>query len=150
MSCQSIMTADPPTLQGDASIETGMRALLETHLSAMPVIQQDGRYLGMFGVRKLLTFMLPSAALLDNLVIDLAFVKDPIGDFRARLAEIRGQFIRDHLETEGPILRPDTSIMEVILLLCRSRNILPVVDEKSQRLMGVVSSWHAVRAIAEP
>jgi CBS domain-containing protein len=39
-------------------------------------------------------------------------------------------------------------IMEVILLLCRSRNILPVVEKSDGRLVGVVSSWQAVRAIA--
>jgi len=147
MSCRSIMTVDPATLLGDATIETAIKALLETRLSAMPVVEAGGRYLGMFGVRKLLTSMLPGAALLDNLVLDLSFVKSPIEEFRARLEEVSRRPIRDHLELEGPILRPEMPIMEAILLLCRSRNILPVVEEEGERLVGVVSSWQAVRAI---
>lgn len=148
MSCRAIMTANPAVLKGDSTIEVGMKALLDSRLSAMPVVDGAGRYLGMFGVRKLLAAMIPSAALLDNLVLDLSFIKDPIGDFRNRLDEMRSRKISDHLETEGPILRPDMSITEVILLLCRSRNILPVVEKDSGRLLGVVSSWQAVHAIA--
>lgn len=149
MTCKSIMTADPAALKGDATIDVAMKALLDAHLSAMPVIDASGRYIGMFGVRKLLTFMLPSAALLDDLVLDLSFVKDPIGDFKTRLDEVRKQRIADYLEEAGPVLRPEMPIMEVILLLCRTRNILPVVEEGTDRLLGVVSSWQAVRAIAE-
>jgi CBS domain-containing protein len=47
-----------------------------------------------------------------------------------------------------PVLRPDTPVVESLLLLYRNRSALPVVDEATGRLAGVLSYWDALAAIA--
>ena len=43
---------------------------------------------------------------------------------------------------DAPTLKPDSPLMEAVLLVYRTRNFVPVVDPASKRLIGVVSTWH--------
>ena len=52
-----------------------------------------------------------------------------------------------HLRTDLPVLRPDTPIVEALLLFYRERSTLPVVEAASGRLLGVLSYWDALSAI---
>jgi CBS domain containing-hemolysin-like protein len=41
------------------------------------------------------------------------------------------------------------SVTEALLLLVRNRSALPVIDETTQRVVGVLSYWDALAAIAK-
>jgi CBS domain-containing protein len=46
------------------------------------------------------------------------------------------------------VLRPDLSPVEALLLFYRNRSTLPVVEEGSGKLVGVLSYWDALAAIS--
>ena len=52
------------------------------------------------------------------------------------------------MQTDTPILRLDTPVMNAVLYLYRTRSYLPVVDEASGKLLGVVSTWDVLGRIA--
>ena len=54
----------------------------------------------------------------------------------------------DYTQTDSPRLHPDTPIINAVLLLYRTRTYLPVVDEGTGRLLGVVSTWDVLARIA--
>ena len=56
--------------------------------------------------------------------------------------------VGDDAQTDAPVLRPDTPIMNAVLFLYRTCTYLPVVDEQSGRLVGVVSTWDVLGRIA--
>ena len=57
------------------------------------------------------------------------------------------QPVGDHAEAVGPVLHPDTAISQVVVHLTESRNNLPVVEEDTGKLLGMVSYWDIVGRI---
>ena len=147
MGCSSIMTASPVTLRGDDSVAQAAEVLLNKRFIILPVVDADGRYLGLFGAFELLRALLPRAATINHLIPDLGFMADDLPVLREKFGELRTQRIAAHLRTDLPVLRPDTPIVEALLLFYRERSTLPVVEAASGRLLGVVSYWDALNAI---
>jgi CBS domain-containing protein len=148
MTVRSFMTADPLTLRADDSVGWAAEIMLANRYLILPVVDGSGRYTGVFDLWDLLALLLPKAATLDKLVPDLGFIADDLPAMQRRLREAGGQKVGPLARPDLPVLRPDTPVVESLLLLYRNRSALPVVDEATGRLAGVLSYWDALAAIA--
>ena len=148
MACLEIMEADPPVLLGTDTVGKAVSVLLERRYLALPVVDASRRYLGLFAKSRLFGLMLPSIVALEDLLpkiaqlTDLAYLSDDMDDLRERFAALRDRPVADFADREAPTLKPDSPLMEAVLLVYRTRNFVPVVDPVSKRLIGVVSTWH--------
>ena len=148
MACQEIMKADPPVLLGTDTVGKALSLLLEKRYLALPVVDGQRRYLGLFAKSRLIGLMLPSIVALEDVLpkiaqmTDLAYLSDDIDDLRARFDALRDRPVSDFVDREAPTLKPDSPIMEAVLLIFRTRNFVPVVDPASRRLVGMVSTWN--------
>ena len=68
-------------------------------------------------------------------------------ELQAKLKEIGGQPVGPLARADLPLLKPETPVVEALLLLYRNRTTLPVVDE-NDCVIGVLSYWDALAAIA--
>lgn len=155
MTCQSIMTVHPPVLRPDDTVRTALKLLVSQRILAAPVVDQDGRYTGMFGKRRLFSLLLPTVVAIDEVLPniahlpDLAFLPDDLGAMRDRLKAVADHPVAEYVDKTVPVLRPDSPLMAAVLLLYRTRNFIPVVEERTGRLVGVVSSWDTLGRIGE-
>jgi CBS domain-containing protein len=147
MTVQTIMTAKPPTLRADDTVARAATLMLGRRYLVLPVVDADGRCTGVFDMWDLLALLLPKAATLDHLVPDLGFLGDDLPSLQAKLQEIGGQPVGTLARPDLPLLKPDTPVVEALLLLYRNRTTLPVVDADN-RVVGVLSYWDALAAIA--
>jgi CBS domain-containing protein len=149
MKCLDVMTAPPLTLQRDEPVAAAVERMLAHRLSSLPVTDDRSRYLGVFRLRRFLGLMLPKAATVDHLIEDVSFVSEGIDDLKRRLAAVRDQAVAKHVDDTLPTLRPDMPLAEVLLLLYRSGNTLPVVEKPGGKLLGVVTSWDVLDRMTE-
>src|SRR5262245_24177437 len=149
MTVRSIMTADPLTLRGDDTVARAAELMLGHRYLILPVVGVDDRYVGVFDMWDLLSLLLPKAATLGELVPDLGFLGDDLPGLRARLDEIGKQPVGPLARPDLPALKPTMSVTEALLLLFRNRSALPVIDEETQRVVGVLSYWDALAAVAK-
>jgi len=147
MTVQSIMTAKPLTLRSDDTVARAAELMLGHRYLILPVVDADGRCAGAFDMWDLLALLLPKAATLDHLVPDLGFLGDDLPNLQAKLKEIGGQPVGPLARPDLPLLKPDMSVVEALLLLYRNRTTLPVVDADNC-VIGVLSYWDALAAIA--
>lgn len=147
MTCSAIMTANPATLRGDDTVAQAAEVLMGKRFIILPVVDGDGRYLGLFGAFELLRLLLPTAATINRLIPDLGFMADNLPALQEKFAQFRDEPIKAHLRSDLPVLRPDTPVVEALLLFYRERSTLPVVDRASGRLLGVLSYWDALASI---
>jgi CBS domain-containing protein len=148
MTVRSIMTADPVTLRADDTVGTATDLLIGKRFILLPVIDADRCYLGEFDVWDLLRLLLPKAATLDDLVPDLRFIADDLPGLQAKFAALRSVPVGPLARTNLPHLDPEMPVTEALLQFYRNRSSLPVVDRATGRLMGVLSYWDALGAIA--
>jgi CBS domain-containing protein len=148
------MTANPVALHRADPVRKAVQVLLEQRMLGIPVVESDGRYAGMFARSELIAVMMPRVlALADRLpeiarMLDVGYISDSIDDVRARYRAVADDPVEKHMQTDAPVLRPDSPIITTLLFLHRTRNFLPVVEEKTGKLVGIVSTWDVLARIS--
>ena len=118
-------------LAADDSVGDATRRMLADRVSDLPVVDADGRLVGMFKLDRLFASLLPKAALLGYGMPDLAFVSDSLG--RAARADARGRRREAcAISSSSPITSSTRTRapLEIVLLLYKGANNIPVVDAR--------------------
>lgn len=153
VTCRSIMATDFAVLSASTTLTECVRTLLQNRVLAMPVVDENGIYLGHFRKNLVISAVLPQVAVLDERIdrisrmIDTGLLQDTMEDVRARFALVAIDPVRLHLDREAPVLRPDQSLATAMYYLYRGRNFLPVVDPADGRLVGVVSAFDVLETL---
>ncbi|TAN59202.1 MAG: CBS domain-containing protein [Rhodospirillales bacterium] len=148
MTCRSIMNPDSPRLALPMTVETAIDVLFHAHLRSLPVVDEKGRFQGLFGSHQLLQLALPKAAMIDE-EQGFAFVTEGPEVISERLKEVAKHSLERYLDKEGATICPDVSIVEALHLLYRHRDDLPVVDPKTGKFLGLISARRAVGKLME-
>ena len=137
------MLSNPVTVRDTATLAAAIELLFQHRIKALPLVNEQGHYRGLFGIHTLVRALLPRAATLDegSGLTDLTFVHDTLDTVRERLAGHLLEPVIDFSDQDLKPLAPDTSLLETLLILHRHRHTLPVVDPASGRLLGIVTYW---------
>lgn len=147
MNCSDIMSDPPLVLRRDDKVADALKKMLDSRLTSVPVTDAKGRYIGMFRVRRVLGLALPTAATVDHLVEDISFLHEDLADLTRRLDTVRNSPVSKHLDETVPSLKPDVQLSEVLLQLYRVSNTLPVVEQPSGKLLGIVTSQRILNSL---
>ena len=148
------MTSGLYTLKPTDSVADALLLMHEKHVRNIPIVDESGSFVGLFGLRRLSHLLLPKVAL--NLgkhsISDLHFLPDEIMQMGDRWHEIADQPVDHFLEKKKKLLfcAPETAFPELLSLLDESKDTsLPVivVEGDSQKLVGMVSTWDVLEGI---
>ncbi|GAB6043666.1 CBS domain-containing protein [Endothiovibrio diazotrophicus] len=152
MSCDSIMIPDPPSLRADTPLDQAMQVLAEHRAHSLPVVDDDGRFVGMFDLHQLMKLLLPKAVTMELGLRQVSYVTDTVDTWehlRRQLKKIGDDPVADHLTTDVPVVHPTTATLEALRNLYHRPGQIPVVEKASGRLVGVISCWDVIDRIGE-
>ncbi len=122
-------------LRDDMPVAEAVRAVLDSGLPALPVVDGDEKLVGIFGEREFL------GALFPKYVKELpyaAFVPKSIESVLEKRASCRTEPVREHMNTEHVDVAPDYSDVQLAETFLHHRVlIVPVTD--AGRVVGVVT-----------
>jgi len=147
MTAASIMFTEPTTLKPTDLISTAAACIMKYRYRSVPVVDEEGCYMGMFGVNCLLKQVLPKAAIMEYGLDNVSFIHESLADLHERLREVEDEPVTVCMNTEIETVTPDTPLVETLLLLYHTKTSIPVVEENSCKLMGMVSYWDVGRHI---
>ena len=135
----------PEPLHVDDTVEVAVRKVLDSGLPALPVVDGDERYAGIFGERE---FM---AALFPGYLRELkgaSFLSRSLDDALERRVTCRQEKVAQHLNREHVDVDSDYADTQLAEIFLHHRVlVIPVVHEG--RLQGVIPRGLFFRAIAE-
>jgi CBS-domain-containing membrane protein len=134
------------SLRDSDTVIEATRRMLGARIADLPTVDDHGHLRGMFRLDCVLAHLLPKGARVGEGLQDLAFMRDDVGHLRDRMREVADRPVRDFLVPPAHTVRPDTSPVEIILLLFKGQNNVPVVDEDG-RLVGMASAREILAAI---
>lgn len=150
MTASLVMNPHPAVLHKDELIAAGIDKLMTLRYRNIPVVSDNGTYLGSFSMHCLLRLVLPKAVLVEGGLDTAPFVSDTLKDLRQRLKDVENKPVSYCLaQTDVSVVGPDTPLVETLLALYHSHASVPVVDPESQRLLGLVSYWDVGHKILE-
>jgi len=150
-SCRSIMSAPPAVLKPTDTVSFALQSIVKHRLPALPVVDADGRYVGMLPRSRLIALAMPRVLSHEDEqhplshLLEVGFIHDRLSDLQARVDAVASEPVSHHMDTDVPVLGPDTPLMNTMLFLYRRRNILPVVENGI--LLGIVSVWDVLARI---
>ncbi|MGD0864319.1 MAG: CBS domain-containing protein [Rhizomicrobium sp.] len=150
MSCAFIMTSQPPTILDSDSVADAAGKLVAHRAAALPVVDAEGRYVGMFGIRDLLGLLVPRSALAGDLVPNLRFLGDDPDALRSKFQAAKGRTAGETADRRMAILHPDMPEIEALRACSREQATLAVVARDTGKLVGVMCCWDAIEALTAP
>jgi CBS-domain-containing membrane protein len=139
MTAGAIMSVNPVTLRDSDSVAAAAKALGEHRQIGLPVVDGQGRFVGMFGLNDLLSLLVPRVALAGDLLPNLRFLGEDVSRLKETYRQVKDKPMREVCDRQAVTLRPDTPLMETVRLFCKSHTTLAVVEARSGRLAGLVS-----------
>jgi len=150
MTAKLLMNPSPVVLGTDNTIAEGARQILVKQRRSLPVVDGDGRFQGMLTANCLLYLCLPSAATMAKGLDNMPYVTDSLQDVSERLTRYLDEPVSLCLKVENvAIVRPETPIVETLLILYQTKANLPVVEEGTDRLVGMISYFDVGTKIME-
>ncbi len=144
-----IMDRTPETVQPDTPVEDVVRTLRENELPGLPVIDDDGKLVGIVTEADLILpddqgdLHIPHYI---NLFGGTVFL-EPLGRFEDRLRKAFASKASDMMTRDPDSVAPDTSVREAARMIHDTgHNRLPVVEDG--RLVGVVTRVDVLGALA--
>lgn len=137
----SVMDPNPTSVRSDDLIGTAARYIMKHRYRNLPVVDEEGRYLGIFGVNCLLRLVLPKAAVMEKGLDGVSFIHETLSDLHERLREVAAEPVSRCMNLDVATLPPDTPLVETLLLLYRTKTSIPVVEPETDRLLGMISYW---------
>lgn len=139
MTARLLMNTKPTVLKQSDSIGKAVRMIMEHRYRNIPVVDDVGRYLGVFGVHCMVRMILPRAVTMDRGLSSIPFVTETLVDLRRRLHDIEDLPVMIGMTHDAPVVAPDTELLETLMTLNRTRTSIPVVEPATGRLVGVIS-----------
>ncbi len=147
LTCKDVMGIEQSTLRPADTVSTAFHLMRQKGIRFLPVVAEDGTYIGVFTSPTLIKLLLPRAITIQmsgkgsRSLSNLGFYHVDEEDFHDSLAEEKDEPVINHLSDPDniPIVSPDTPMMEGILLLHKYKRHVIVVEPKTGRFVGVVS-----------
>ncbi|MCP4699825.1 MAG: CBS domain-containing protein [Gammaproteobacteria bacterium] len=156
MSTETIMSTRLYTLSPKTTVAEAVALMIKYQVRNLPVVDEESNFVGLFGVRRLLSALLPKVMGMDlgpYSLTDLSFMPDAPTDINKHLLEIGKHPVSNYLEKKKRLVfcKPSTPLPELLELLYQNDTSLPVliVKGKSKKLVGLVSRWDIVNKIAK-
>ena len=141
MTAASVMDPNPTWVRPDDLIGTAVKYIMKHRYRNLPVVDEDGRYLGIFGVNCLLRLVLPKAAVMEKGLDGVSFIHESLADLHERLRDVEKEPVSVCMNKEVAPVAPDAPLVETLLILYRTKTSIPVVDPESGKLVGMISYW---------
>jgi len=140
-----LVVESPPLLRVEEPVEPAVRKLLEADLPALPVVDEGGRYAGIFGEREFVAAIFPGYL---KELRHAGFVPRSVDDALERREASRRETVGEHMNTEHVDVGPDYSDSAVAEIFLHHRVlVVPIVDDG--RVTGLITRHGFFRAVAE-
>lgn len=146
MTAQNLMNPNPVTLRLTDTVAAAGEHIIKEHLRHIPVVDDQGRYVGTFSIYSLLQLALPKAVTMKEGLSNAGFVNEQNAELAQRLRERGNEPVSQWLSKDH-VIHPNSSAMDAVLLLLKGHVSVPVVDKANQRLVGMISSWNVIEKL---
>jgi CBS domain-containing protein len=146
MRVKDVMVTEVKSIFPDISVSEALEFLSKEEISGLPVIDKDGKLVGMFTEKDIIKYILPGYL---EKVGGFVYEDNPKA-IRNKVKElISERKVCEVMRKEVITIGPDSSISEVarIMLIGKVRRI-PVVD-KEKKVIGIVARGDVVKAFVK-
>jgi CBS domain-containing protein len=146
LKARDIMTREVHTVSPDTTVEELAHLFVETGVSAMPVVDDEGKLVGIVTETDLIARDRPLHIPTVISLFDWVVYVESQERFREQVKKITARQVREICTTDVASCSPDTLVCDIAsLMVDRSVHLVPVIED--QRLVGVVARLDIIRSM---
>ena len=140
-----LVLQSPPLLRVDERVETAVRSVLDAGLPALPVVDAQDRFAGIFGEREFMEALFPGYL---KTLKGAAFLTRSLDEALEKRESCRVEAVGRYMLTEHVEVGPDFSDAQIAEVFLHHRVlVIPIVDGK--RVVGLITRSDFFGALAE-
>ena len=144
---KEVMVANPVTVKTSDSVETVLKLLEEKHISGLPVVDDEGKVVGVVSEADLLFQEKPIRLPLYLTFLDSIIYLESLDKFKHQLQKSLGIFVADVMTSKVMTISADAPVSQAAeIMLSKRINRLPVVD-RAGRLVGIITRHDLLQAL---
>jgi len=144
---QEIMTKDVLTIKPGEDVEKAARLLLERGVSGMPVVDDEGKVVGILSEGDLVSREKTVRPPVFGEILGAVFYLESPQKFFDELKRTVSREVKELMTARVYTARPENTLQEVSTLMVEKNiNRVPVVDEEG-RLLGILTRQDILRAL---
>lgn len=144
---QDFMTPNPVTVKPTDSVATVVKILDEQRFRGLPVVDDQGKFVGLISEEDLIVREAPVQSPLYLTLLGSIIYFDSSEKFQQQLKKSLGMLVQDVMTTKPATTHPQATIAEVAQTMLQSRvGQLPVLDE-NQKLVGIITRHDLIHAL---
>lgn len=137
--CMSAMITNITTISPDTTVKEAMDIFKEKSIRNVPVVDDNGKFLGLFGLQQVLMNLLPKAATMEDGLESLAFVEDAAPGIAKRLRKIEPIKVSEMMNTKARHVDCETSTIQALNVMAKFGSPVVVTDSKTGDFKGIIS-----------
>ena len=127
------------SLKPDNTVREAMNIFAEKDIRSLPVVDNDGKYLGLVGLRHILKKLLPASVTMEDGLENLDFIQDATPGIAKRLKRLYPMPVTEVMDAEYITIEPDTATWEAVRVMALHGSPVPIVNEKTNKLDGLIT-----------
>lgn len=128
------------------ALSLAVERLLGDAAAGVPVISRDGAYRGCCTLRSVASLCLLINGETAALMPSLGFLQDDMARIRERLRAASVMPAGQAIDPFVPMIAPSATLPEIFFHFYRGHALLPVVENETRRLIGVITAQRALQA----
>jgi CBS domain-containing protein len=146
---QDFMTPNPVTVKPTDSVATVVKILDEQRFRGLPVVDEQGNFVGLVSEEDLMVREAPVQSPLYLTLLGSIIYFDSSEKFQQQLKKSLGMLVQDVMTTHPPTTQPHAPLSEVAQTMLQSRiGQLPVLDA-DHKLVGIITRHDLIHALRE-
>ncbi len=147
LKAQDIMTREVFTVTPETGIQELARRFVETRVSAMPVVDENGKLKGIVTETDLVSQDKPLHIPTVVTIFDWVLYLESPKSFEDEVEKITAQKVGEICTREVITCRPETPVSEIAELMSEKRaHLIPVVDDENN-VVGVVARLDVIKSV---
>jgi CBS-domain-containing membrane protein len=144
MKVKEIMEKDVVSVKTEDNVLDALRLLFKMEISGLPVVDANGKLVGMFTEKDVLSHLLPSYI---EKVGRFVYEENP-KSIKKKFSGLNRLRVSEVMRKEVVTTRPDTTLCEVArVIITKKTRRVPVVDETG-KMVGIVARCDILKALA--
>ncbi len=141
-----LAVTDVYTISCEETVETALRLIDEKQIRAIPVVDANNVFKGMFSAHEVIKELVPSY--LSEGLASLDFAAGASSYLSLRMKKMYPSRVGDHVSADATVkIAPDTRTWEALRMLTKYGSPLPIVDGSTGELKGLISEQSALEAL---
>lgn len=149
MPCKDAMITNVIEIDPDQTIGQAIDILKSHSIRSVPVVDKDRKLVGYFSLHQLLKSLLPVSVTMEDGLQRLNFIMGAAPTVAKRLQTVKDHRVGEHMDRNIAVVSPETATWEALRLVVKYGSPLPVVDEKSGVLQGLMSEQSILNELEE-